>query len=124
MATKTTGKPERKRRGDFAILSRPVGYAGVAQAFEVRVIARGEGYALVRRKGCMPFVVDAKELVPSPDCVPTRSAASYCQEIVDVIIQVENRCMAVDGPVTPTSAEITDADLRKIYRAAQKGSRL
>lgn len=124
MATKKTTKPQRKRRGDFAILSRPSGHPGVAEAFEVRVIARGEGYAIVRRKGCMPFIVDERELVASSDCAPPRTAASYCREIVDAIVAVENRCMAVDGPVTPTSEEITDADLRKIWRAAQKGARL
>lgn len=117
-------KTVRKRRGEFAILSRPSGHPGVAMAFEVRVMARGEGYAMVRRKGGMPFIVDERELVASPDCTPPRTAASYCREIADAIVAVENRCMAVDGPVTPTCEEITDADLRKIYRAAQKGSRL
>ena len=29
---------------------------------EVRVMARAEGYALVRKKGCMPFAVREKEL--------------------------------------------------------------
>lgn len=28
----------------------------------VRVMARAEGYAMVRRKGCAPFVVSEKEL--------------------------------------------------------------
>lgn len=31
---------------------------------EVRVIARAEGYAMVRHKGAIPFVVDEKQLEP------------------------------------------------------------
>lgn len=30
--------------------------------FEVRVMAIAEGYAMIRHKGCMPFVVSEKEL--------------------------------------------------------------
>lgn len=30
--------------------------------YEVRVMARAEGWAMVRRKGCMPFVASEKEL--------------------------------------------------------------
>lgn len=35
--------------------------------------------------------------------------------IVKTIDDVETRCMAVDGPVTPTHEEITDDELRTIY---------
>lgn len=38
--------------------------------------------------------------------------------VIDTIHGVENRCMAADGPVTPTHAEITDDELRKVYKAA------
>ena len=38
--------------------------------------------------------------------------------IVSVIHDVENRCMAIDGPVTPTLHEITERDLRRIYELA------
>lgn len=31
---------------------------------EVRVMARAEGYAMVRLKGCMPYVAPEKELHP------------------------------------------------------------
>lgn len=31
---------------------------------EVRVMVRAEGYAMVRRRGCAPFVVAEKELQP------------------------------------------------------------
>lgn len=37
------------------------------------------------------------------------------------IESVENRCMAADGPVTPTSEEITDDELRRIWLAAKAG---
>ncbi len=36
--------------------------------------------------------------------------------IAAVIDGVELRCSAVDGPVTKTSDEITEGELRKIYR--------
>lgn len=29
---------------------------------EVRIMALAEGYAMVRRKGCMPFIVSEKDL--------------------------------------------------------------
>jgi hypothetical protein len=32
---------------------------------DVRVMARAEGYAMVRRKGCLPFAVSEKQLRPS-----------------------------------------------------------
>jgi hypothetical protein len=37
---------------------------GQTTTSEVRVLARSEGYAMVRRKGCMPFVVAEKKLTP------------------------------------------------------------
>jgi hypothetical protein len=33
---------------------------------QVRVMVRAEGYAMVRLKGCSPFVVPEKELHPIP----------------------------------------------------------
>ncbi|MFA4944915.1 MAG: hypothetical protein WC789_09475 [Lentisphaeria bacterium] len=48
--------------------------------------------------------------------------AQRLAEIAELIEAVENRCMAADGPVTPTTKEITEAELRTIYRlAAGKG---
>jgi hypothetical protein len=41
------------------------------------------------------------------------------QLILGVIDGVEQRCMAADGPVTPTCDEITDAELRVIYELAK-----
>jgi hypothetical protein len=41
------------------------------------------------------------------------------QLYIDTIEAVENRCMAVDGPVTPTHKEITDDELRAVYIAAR-----
>lgn len=44
-------------------------------ATQVRVMARAEGYAMVRRKGCAPFVVSEKELVnPGAPLLPTTTA--------------------------------------------------
>lgn len=44
---------------------------------------------------------------------------AVAQAYVDMIHGVENRCMAADGPVTPTHAEITDAELRSVYELAR-----
>lgn len=40
-------------------------------------------------------------------------------EIARIIEDVDHRCMAADGPVTPTRAEITDEELRRIYALAK-----
>ena len=37
------------------------------ESFRVRVMARAEGYAMVRRPGAMPFVVSEKNLTTPPD---------------------------------------------------------
>ncbi len=39
--------------------------------------------------------------------------------IKEIIDGVENRCMAVDGPVTNTRDEMSDEELRRIYRLAR-----
>lgn len=53
---------------------------------------------------------------PAPDVhIAARTAL---QLYVDTIHSVEQRCMAADGPVTPTCREITDDELRKAYVAA------
>lgn len=52
---------------------------------------------------------------------PLSHAACACQEIIDVIERVENRCMAVDGPVTPTTEELSEDELRTIYQSAKRG---
>lgn len=48
---------------------------------------------------------------------------AYCALITSIIERVENRCMAVDGPVTPTTKEIRESELRQIYNAAMLGVR-
>jgi hypothetical protein len=40
------------------------------------------------------------------------------QAIYDIIIAVEGRCSETDGPVTPTTEEITEKELREIARLA------
>lgn len=42
------------------------------------------------------------------------------RRIKDIILTVEDRCMAVDGPVTPTSQEITERELIEIYKLAAR----
>ena len=41
------------------------------------------------------------------------------KEIEEIIEAVDTRCAAADGPVTPTRSEITDDELRRIYRLAK-----
>lgn len=38
--------------------------------------------------------------------------------IKEIIDSIENRCMAADGPVTNTRHEMSDEELRRIYRLA------
>jgi len=47
--------------------------------------------------------------------------------IARTIENIDGRCLAADGPVTPTMEEATVAEMRRIYQAAkriQKRSRL
>jgi len=48
------------------------------------------------------------------------SDAKRLREIADILEAVDNRCMAVDGPVTPTKDEIRADELRTIYRLAKR----
>lgn len=41
------------------------------------------------------------------------------RDIRSIIESVENRCMAADGPVTNTRDEMTDEELRRIYRLTE-----
>ncbi len=50
------------------------------------------------------------------------NAVKCLREIAGIIEAVGNRCMAADGPVTGELDEMTEAELRKIYRLA-KGSK-
>lgn len=46
----------------------------------------------------------------------------FAQSFIDTIHSVEQRCMAADGPVTPTCKEITDDELRTLYKAAREAT--
>jgi hypothetical protein len=43
------------------------------------------------------------------------------QRICDLIETVENRCMAADGPVTPTSQEISGEEIVRLRRWGHLG---
>jgi hypothetical protein len=60
-----------------------------------------------------PSAADATVMSAAPDLV------LLAEFVVNTIHTVENRCMAADGPVTPTCDEITDDELRKLYVAAR-----
>ena len=42
------------------------------------------------------------------------------KRIAEIIERVDNRCMAVDGPVTPTLDEMSPDELREIYNLASQ----
>lgn len=48
-----------------------------------------------------------------------RSREARLLGIAAIIEGIENRCMAVDGPVLPTTREITEDEIRTIYRLAK-----
>ena len=60
-----------------------------------------------------PFV--RAEVVASYDRVQ-----AYGESIEQIVYAVEARCMATDGPVTPTLQEMTEPELREIWLAAHK----
>ncbi len=56
-----TQKEEMKKRSkQYFLLTKP----GWPEPAVVRVMARAEGYALVRRKGKAPFICEEKDLKP------------------------------------------------------------
>lgn len=64
-----------KRNKEFATMTRIIDpRSGKAETFAVRVMARAEGYAMVRRKGAIPFVADEKSLTPAPPPPPPVTA--------------------------------------------------
>jgi len=42
------------------------------------------------------------------------------QRIAKIIESVDNRCMATDGPVTPTLLEMKQKEISEIYRLAKQ----
>ncbi len=63
----------------------------------------------------------------SPDMVAhlqdaLRISRQACAEIVDIIENVERRCEIADGPVTPTLQEMSQSEISRIYKLAQRGS--
>lgn len=49
--------------------------------------------------------------------------ADALQRVRSIILSVENRCMAADGPVTPTLEEMTEDELRAIWQASDAALR-
>lgn len=45
-----------------------------------------------------------------------QTAAGKLRRIAAIIEAVDNRCMAIDGAVTPTLQEMTQAEISEIYR--------
>ncbi len=42
------------------------------------------------------------------------------KRIAGIIERVDNRCMAADGPVTPTLQEMTQSEISEIYKLASQ----
>jgi len=53
-----------------------------------------------------------------------KSQAEIFAKIMDVVLNVESRCLAADGPVTPTLDEMTEGEMRVIWLLAVAGSKL
>lgn len=56
----------------------------------------------------------------SPKYAQRRAVKLHAQKIAEVLESIDNRCMAADGPVTPTRDEITGDELRDLYVAATR----
>lgn len=52
--------------------------------------------------------------------LPAAESRKRLAAIADILDTVEGRCLAVDGPVARTSEEITDGEIRRIYRLATR----
>jgi len=52
---------------------------------------------------------------------PKREQLKWCAaKFADILDRIDNRCMAADGPVTPTLAEASTFELQALYRLATK----
>lgn len=47
-----------------------------------------------------------------------RTEAERLAEIARIIERVDDRCLATDGPVTPTLQEMTQEEISRIYKLA------
>lgn len=51
--------------------------------------------------------------------VRERNLRRNARTIMRLVDRVETRCLAADGPVTPTLQEMTEAELRQLWAAAR-----
>ena len=68
--------------------------------------------------GCGNDVLGYRHL---PNCTlpkPVLSSEERLLRIKQIIEDVDNRCLAADGPVTPTLQEMTVDEMRRIYALA------
>lgn len=56
--------------------------------------------------------------------VLTEELSRRLHAIAQIIEAVDNRCMAADGPVTPTLKEMTADELKKIYKLAKHAPKI
>ena len=67
-----------------------------------------------------PFLQELEDLRAFKGGVLTLLAANVmaAQKIKFIVDRVENRCMAADGPVTPTLREMREDELAELWEAA------
>lgn len=51
-----------------------------------------------------------------------KNLTTRLDNIAKIIEDVDNRCMAVDGPVTPTLNEMTQKEMSMIYKYAKEAA--
>lgn len=78
----------------------------------VRALHRHEGW-IAQANAAYDRLADAIRALP--DDKETALVMKQRAEIVDMILTIENRAMACDGPVTNTRIEMTDEELQRIY---------
>ena len=84
-------------------------------------IEEGKAFVLMNRKEYRNHI-KAIHKANNPQLKPLESrnssALKRLAKIAEIIECVENRCMAADGPVTPTLDEMTPTEIRQIYQLA------
>jgi len=56
---------------------------------------------------------------PTKECVECKRLSKLLCQISRIIEHVDNRCMAGDGPITPTLQEMKQSEISKIYKLAE-----
>lgn len=102
---------------------RTIGDAGTPFVKSLRILreqfeGRGEVIAdLTQEFDAIAETIDSDGKEPLSETAQTITES--LSEIGQIIEAVDNRCMAVDGPVTPTLQEMTQKEMSRIYELTQ-----